>query len=146
VFAATLADVTGAAQQQRPVLADARLAAGAEALFGLLHVQAHVVRAVDETLDRAHATGLSGYELLARLARMHPDGASVRFLAEQVVVSPSRVSRLADEFVGRGWLERAVSPHDGRLTLVRPRSLTSRRDVRARKGGEAEATPRYRPR
>jgi DNA-binding MarR family transcriptional regulator len=34
-------------------------------------------------------------------------------------VSPSRVSRLADEFVARGWLERAASPHDGRLSLVR---------------------------
>jgi DNA-binding MarR family transcriptional regulator len=119
VSAARLAKVTEAAQQQRPALDDARLAAGAEALFGLLHIQAHVVRAIDQTLDRAHATGLSGYELLSRLARMHPDGASVRYLAEQVVVSPSRVSRLADEFVNRGWLERAVSPHDGRLTLVR---------------------------
>ena len=50
---------------------------------------------------------------------MHPDGASLRYLAEQVVVSPSRVSRLAEELVVRGWLERALSPHDGRLSLVR---------------------------
>ena len=50
---------------------------------------------------------------------MHPDGASVRYLSQQVVVSPSRVSRLADDFVVRGWLERAASPHDGRLSLVR---------------------------
>jgi DNA-binding MarR family transcriptional regulator len=97
----------------------AGLEAGAEALFALLHIQAHVVRAVDEDFDRAHATGLSGFELLARLARMHPDGASVRYLADQVVVSPSRVSRLAEEFVARGWLERAASHHDGRLSLVR---------------------------
>lgn len=98
---------------------DPRLAAGTEALFGLLHIQSHVVRQIDETFDRAHGAGLSGFELLARLARMHPDGASVRYLAEQVVVSPSRVSRLADEFVSRGWLERAISPQDGRLSLVR---------------------------
>jgi DNA-binding MarR family transcriptional regulator len=95
------------------------LEAGAEALFGLLYIQTHVVRAIDDAFDRAHATGLSGFELLARLARLHPDGASVHYLAEQVVVSPSRVSRLADEFVSRGWLERAVSNHDGRLSLVR---------------------------
>ena len=50
---------------------------------------------------------------------MHPGGASLRYLAEQVVVSPSRVSRLAEELVARGWLERAASPHDGRLSLVR---------------------------
>jgi DNA-binding MarR family transcriptional regulator len=40
-------------------------------------------------------------------------------LAEQIVVSPSRVSRLADEFLTRGWLERAASHQDGRLSLVR---------------------------
>jgi DNA-binding MarR family transcriptional regulator len=95
------------------------LEAGAEALFGLLYIQTHVVRAIDDAFDRAHGAGLSGFELLARLARLHPDGASVRYLAEQVVVSPSRVSRLADEFVTRGWLERAASRHDGRLSLVR---------------------------
>ena len=55
----------------------------------------------------------------ARRRGPHPDGASVRYLSDQVVVSPSRVSRVADEFVGRGLLERAVSPQDGRLSLVR---------------------------
>lgn len=92
---------------------------GGEALFALLHIQTHVVRAIDDALDRAHGTGLSGFEVLARLARMHPDGASVRYLSEQVVVSPSRVSRLVEDLVGRGWLERAASPHDGRLSLIR---------------------------
>jgi DNA-binding MarR family transcriptional regulator len=106
------------ARTKEPQL-DPRLAAGTEALFGLLHIQSHVVRQIDETLDRAHGAGLSGFELLARLARMHPDGASVRYLAEQVVVSPSRVSRLTDDFVTRGWLERAISPQDGRLSLLR---------------------------
>ena len=77
------------------------------------------MRVIDEALDEAHDTGLTGYELLIRLARLHPDGASVRYLSDQVVVSPSRVSRVADEFVGRGLLERAVSPQDGRLSLVR---------------------------
>jgi DNA-binding MarR family transcriptional regulator len=40
-------------------------------------------------------------------------------LSEQVVVSPSRVSRLAEDFVARGWLERTASPQEGRLSLVR---------------------------
>ena len=115
---ATLAQMTKATQQSAQPL-EARTTTGTQALFGLLHVQSHVVRQVDEALDRAHGAGLSGFELLARLERMHPDGASVRYLSEQVVVSPSRVSRLADEFVTRGWLERAISPHDGRLSLVR---------------------------
>jgi DNA-binding MarR family transcriptional regulator len=50
---------------------------------------------------------------------MHEEGASVRFLSDQVVVSPSRVSRVVEQLVGRGLLERAASPHDGRLSLVR---------------------------
>ena len=54
--------------------------AGAEALFGLLYIQSRVVRAIDGAFDRAHGTGLSGFELLARLARLHPGGASVRYL------------------------------------------------------------------
>ena len=91
---------------------------GFEALVAVLHVQAHVIRPIDEALERAHATSITGFELLARLAQM-PDGASVRFLSDQVVVSPSRVSRIADEFVSRGLLERTASPHDGRLSLVR---------------------------
>jgi DNA-binding MarR family transcriptional regulator len=98
---------------------DTGLAMGGEALFAVLHVQTRVVRPIDDAFDQPHGTGLSGFELLARLSHMHPDGASVRYLSQQVVVSPSRVSRLADEFVVRGWLERAVSPQDGRLSLVR---------------------------
>jgi DNA-binding MarR family transcriptional regulator len=98
---------------------DTGLAIGGEALFAVLHVQTRVVRPIDDAFDQAHGTGLSGFELLARLSHMHADGASVRYLSQQVVVSPSRVSRLADEFVVRGWLERAVSPQDGRLSLVR---------------------------
>ena len=98
---------------------DTGLAIGGEALFAVLHVQTRVVRPIDDAFDQAHGTGLSGFELLARLSHMHPDGASVRYLSQQVVVSPSRVSRLADDFVVRGWLERAASPHDGRLSLVR---------------------------
>jgi DNA-binding MarR family transcriptional regulator len=95
------------------------LAIGGEALFAVLHVQTRVISPIDDAFDHAHGAGLSGFELLARLSHMHPDGASVRYLSEQVVVSPSRVLRLADAFVSRGWLERTVSPQDGRLSLVR---------------------------
>lgn len=126
------------ATQQATQSLDARTTAGTEALFGLLHIQSHVIRQIDEALDRAHGAGLSGFELLARLDRMHPDGASVRYLSEQVVVSPSRVSRLADELVTRGWLERAISPHDGRLSLVRLTD-SGRESLRAMRDTLAEA-------
>jgi DNA-binding MarR family transcriptional regulator len=93
--------------------------AGFDALFGLLHVQAHVVRAIDEALERAHDTGITGYEILYRLARMPDAAASVRDLAAEVVVGPSRVSRVADALEQRGLLARCGSPRDGRVSIVR---------------------------
>jgi DNA-binding MarR family transcriptional regulator len=90
---------------------------GFEALVAVLHIQAQVVRPIDDALERAHRTNITGYEVLARLQQM-PGGASVRFLSDQVVVSPSRVSRVTEDFVSRGLLERTASPHDGRLSLV----------------------------
>ncbi len=100
-------------------MASSTSATGFEALFALQHIQGTVVRQIDEALGRSHSTNLTGYELLIRLARLHPEGASVRYLSDQVLLSPSRVSRVAEEFVSRGILERAASPHDGRLSLVR---------------------------
>lgn len=96
-----------------------QLEAAGSALFALQFIQAHVVRPVDQALERAHQIGLTGFELLLRLAKLHPEGASVRYLSDQVVISPSRVSRVAEDLVRRGLLERAASPHDGRLALVR---------------------------
>jgi DNA-binding MarR family transcriptional regulator len=96
-----------------------KLEAAGAALFALQFIQAHVVRPVDQALERGHETSLTGFELLLRLAKLHPEGASVRYLSDQVVISPSRVSRVAEDLVRRGLLERAASPHDGRLALVR---------------------------
>ena len=92
---------------------------GTEALFALLFLNGELIRPIDDALTRHHGFGLTGYEVLVRLANMDPGGVSVRYLSDQVVLSPSRVSRLVDEFVKRGLLERATSPQDGRLSLVR---------------------------
>ena len=91
---------------------------GFEALVAVLHIQANAIRPIDEALERAHQTNMTGFEVLARLSKLAV-GASVRYLSEQVVISPSRVSRVADDFVSRGLIERAASPHDARLSLVR---------------------------
>jgi DNA-binding MarR family transcriptional regulator len=92
---------------------------GFEALFASQHMQNQVTRLVDDALARAHDTNLTGFELLSRLERLPADGASVRFLSDHVLLSPSRVSRVVDEFVRRGVLERGASQQDGRLSLVR---------------------------
>jgi DNA-binding MarR family transcriptional regulator len=95
-----------------------RVQLGFEALVAVLHIQANVIRPIDAALERAHGANLTGYEVLARLAQA-PAGTSVRALAEQVVVSPSRVSRVTAEFGRRGLVACAPSPDDGRLSLVR---------------------------
>jgi DNA-binding MarR family transcriptional regulator len=96
-----------------------QLKTGAEAVFALLFLYGQLVRPIDDVLLSHHDTSITGFEVLVRLANMDPGGASVRYLSDQVVLSPSRVSRLVDEFAKRGLLERATSPHDGRLSLVR---------------------------
>jgi DNA-binding MarR family transcriptional regulator len=96
-----------------------QLRLGTEAMFALLFLNAELIRPIDDALIRHHGCGITGYEVLVRVAHMDPGGVSVRYLSDQVVLSPSRVSRLVDEFVKRGLLERATSLQDGRLSLVR---------------------------
>jgi DNA-binding MarR family transcriptional regulator len=78
-------------------------------VVAVLHIQANAIRPIDDALGRAHHTNITGFEVLARLSEM-PHGASVRYLSDQVVVSPSRVSCVADDFVARGLLERRMNP------------------------------------
>jgi DNA-binding MarR family transcriptional regulator len=110
-------DYVTTAQVRKRVDGGSSAQLGFEALVAVLHIQAQVIRPIDDALERAHRTNITGYEVLARLQQI-PQGASVRFLSDQVVVSPSRVSRVIEDFVSRGLLERAASPHDGRLSLV----------------------------
>ena len=113
---------------------------GFEALFATHHMQSQVTRLVDDALARAHGTNLTGFELLSRLERLPADGASVRFLSDHVLLSPSRVSRVVDEFVRRGVLERGVSPQDGRLCLVRLARRAGRSSPRCRRRSTPPST------
>ena len=99
-----------------------KAAAGGSALFGLLFIHSHVVRPIDDAVERAHQTNLTGFELLLRLENL-PEGASVRYLSDQVVISPSRVSRVADDLVRPG------APRARRLGARRP-ALTRTADRR----------------
>ena len=108
---------------------------GFDALFAIAHVQTHAVRLIDDALARAHTANLTGYELLKRLATLHPDGASVRYLSDQVLLSPSRVSRVVDEFVTRGLLER------GGLAARRPSVARAAHRRRPRKSSRPWTPP-----
>src|SRR3954451_19024033 len=86
---------------------------GGEAWFGLLHTYAALVRKVDTELAAEHRLSLSAFELLVRLSSAPDDGSlSVTELARQVVISPSRVSRVVDELGRGGYVERRAGSAD----------------------------------
>jgi len=92
---------------------------GGAAWFGLLHAHAALVRKVDAELATRHRMSLSAFELLVRLSAAPTDGSlSVTELARQVVISPSRVSRVVDELGRGGYVERRACSTDARVSYV----------------------------
>jgi DNA-binding MarR family transcriptional regulator len=87
-----------------------------EAWFGLLHAHAALVRQVDAELLARQRLSLSAFELLGRLAIADGGSLSVTELAKQVRISPSRVSRVVDELVRGGYLQREACSRDARIS------------------------------
>jgi DNA-binding MarR family transcriptional regulator len=85
----------------------------------LVHTHAALVRKVDAELAARHRLSLSAFELLGRLSVAPNDGSlSVTDLARQVVISPSRVSRVVDELGRGGYVERRACSTDARVSYV----------------------------
>jgi DNA-binding MarR family transcriptional regulator len=92
-----------------------------DAWFALLFSHATVTDRIDRDLQRHHRISFSATEILCRLYGVEPQ--SVRALAEQLVsVSPTRASRLVQELVDAGYLQRGADQGDGRKSLI---SLTN---------------------
>jgi DNA-binding MarR family transcriptional regulator len=91
---------------------------GGEAWFGLLHAHAAVHRKVEAELARNQRMSLSAFELLGRLSLADEGSLSVTDLARQVVISPSRVSRVVDELGRAGYVERRACSTDARISYV----------------------------
>jgi DNA-binding MarR family transcriptional regulator len=88
-----------------------------DAWFALLFAHASVTDRVDRDLQEQHSISFSATEILCRLYDEEPQ--SVRSLAEQLVsVSPTRASRLVQELVDAGHLQRGSDQHDGRKSLI----------------------------
>ena len=90
----------------------------ANAWFGLLRAHGSLVRAVDAELMAAHRLSMSSHEVLYRLARAADGHLSVSELAQQLPISPSRVSRVVDDLVAKGFVERRSCPGDARVSHV----------------------------
>lgn len=91
-------------------------AASADAWIGLLQTHRRITRELDAELERSHGLGLSALELLGRLAASETRRVRLSLLAEQVLLSLSRVSRIIDSLQSRGLVERQPCPADARAT------------------------------
>ena len=93
-----------------------------DAWFALLFAHGSVTDRIDRELREQHRISFSATEILCRLHDEEPQ--SVRSLADQLVsVSPTRASRLVQELVDAGHLQRGADQGDGRRSLI---SFTSR--------------------
>lgn len=94
-------------------------APGREAAWlGLLRAHAELTRGLDGELSAKHGIGLSGFEVLSRLARAPECSLTMSHLADQVELSLSRVSRLMDQLEKRGLVERRACTGDSRVTYA----------------------------
>jgi DNA-binding MarR family transcriptional regulator len=88
-----------------------------DAWFALLFAHASVTDRIDRELREKHRISFSATEILCRLHDEEPQ--SVRALADQLVsVSPTRASRLVQELVDAGHLQRGSDQGDGRKSLI----------------------------
>jgi DNA-binding MarR family transcriptional regulator len=86
----------------------------AAAWIGLLETHKRLTRELESELIAEHGLGISGLEVLFRLARA--DGRTMRLtaLAEAAGLSLSRVSRILDALERRGLVERRADAEDSR--------------------------------
>lgn len=82
---------------------------------GFHAVHTHLVRTLEHELFTRHGVNLSGYKLLARLVDAEDDRTRMSELADDALLSPSRVSRLVDQLSDRGYIERKRCPTDSRV-------------------------------
>ena len=92
--------------------------AGVEAWAALLRAHAAVVGRLERELQHERGLALSWYDVLLSLFRAPPPGLRMQDLAEAVVLSRTRVSRVVDEMEAAGLVERTPNPADGRSTIV----------------------------
>ncbi|WP_344806544.1 MarR family winged helix-turn-helix transcriptional regulator [Microlunatus ginsengisoli] len=102
---------------QRDVIA-ADADEGVRAWAGLLQVHAALVPVLDRELQRATGMSLAWYDVLLELNSAPERRLRMSELGARAVLSRSRVSRLTDELVSAGLVEREADPADGRSSFA----------------------------
>ncbi len=85
----------------------------------LLRVHATLVPALDQELQATHQTPLTWYDVLLELNAAPDRQLTMSALGAVAVVSRSRVSRVVDELVAAGLVERVPNPADRRSAFAR---------------------------
>jgi len=84
----------------------------------LLQVHAALVPRLDRALQQAAGLPLSWYDVLLELAAVPGGRLTMGELAQRVVLSRTRVSRIVDELVAAGLVCREDNPDDGRSAFA----------------------------
>jgi DNA-binding MarR family transcriptional regulator len=96
----------------------------------LLRVHAALTPVLDQELQAAHGLPLTWYDVLLELNAAPGRALTMTQLGRVAVVSRSRVSRVVDELVRAGLVERVPNPDDGRSAYARI-TVTGRGRLRA---------------
>jgi DNA-binding MarR family transcriptional regulator len=86
----------------------------AAAWIGLLETHKRLTRELEGELEAAHGLGISGLEVMSRLARADDRMMRLSTLADVSGLSLSRVSRIVDGLEKRGLVERRADAADSR--------------------------------
>jgi DNA-binding MarR family transcriptional regulator len=89
-----------------------------DAWRGLLLAHAAVVRAIEADLKNSGSISLSWYDVLLELNAAPDRRLRMSELGERVVLSRTRVSRIVDELVAAGLVERTPDPEDKRAAFA----------------------------
>ncbi len=80
----------------------------------LLRAHASLMARLDRELEVEHDMSLAEYEVLSFLSESPDERMRMSELAQQVLISPSALTRRLDRLVRRGWVARARCPDDAR--------------------------------
>ncbi|MGH2821230.1 MAG: MarR family winged helix-turn-helix transcriptional regulator [Actinomycetota bacterium] len=99
--------------------------------WGLLRAHYQATRNLEAALARERGLSTSSYEVLLRLARSPDRAMRLSKLADSVLLQPSSITRMIDQLVARGLIERRRSPNDARgyLAVLTPAGLEALREA-----------------
>ena len=84
-----------------------------------LRAHAAVVRELSSELELEHGLTINDYEVLLRLARATDRRMRRVDLAEEVLLSPSGITRLLQGLERAGWVEKATCESDARVSYAK---------------------------